>query len=166
MPSESVKQISDIFNAKSVALVGASDREGTFGRLFVEGLRDHGCPGIYPVNPKKDEILGFKAYPSLTAIPDPVDVAVLLTPPESIPGIVKEAVDKKLKGVVIFAAGFGELGPEGKEIEREMARVAREGGVRLIGPNCIGFFNPAAGISTFPMALMEKVSTETGSVGG
>jgi acyl-CoA synthetase (NDP forming) len=166
MPSSTVEQLSQIFNAESVALVGATDREGTFGRLFLEGLRDLGCRRFYPVNPKREEILGFKAFPRISAIPDSVDVAVLLTPPESVPGLVREAVEKKLKGVVVFAAGFGELGAEGKKVEQEMARVAREGGVRIIGPNCIGFFNPAAGISTFPMALMEKIPTESGSVGG
>lgn len=166
MSSETALQLSRILNSESVALVGASDREGTFGRLFLEGLRDLGCKRFYPVNPKREEILGFKAYPSISAIPDTVDVAVLLTPPGSVPGLVQEAVDKKLKGVVIFAAGFGELSAEGKEMEREMARVAREGGVRIVGPNCLGFFNPAAGISTFPMALMEKIPAESGSVGG
>src|SRR5512139_2281069 len=89
MRSQTAEQISSIFNAQSVALVGATDREGTFGRLFLEGLRDLGCPHIFPVNPKREELLGFKAYPSLSAIPDSVDIAVLLTPTESIPGLVK-----------------------------------------------------------------------------
>jgi len=166
MQSETVRQISQIFNAQSVALVGASDREGTFGRLFLEGLRDLGCPHIYPVNPKREEILGFKTYANLTAIPEPVELAILLTPPEAVLGIVKEAVEKKLKGVVVFAAGFGELSAEGKALEQEIARVARAGGVRVIGPNCLGFFSPAAGLSTFPMSLMEKVPNRGGSVGG
>ncbi|MBN1631576.1 MAG: CoA-binding protein, partial [Thermoleophilia bacterium] len=166
MPSQTAQQISSIFNAQSVALVGATDREGTFGRLFLEGLRDLGCPHVYPVNPKREELLGFKVFPSLSAIPDDVGVAVLLTPTESIPGLIKEAADKKVKGAVIFAAGFGELGAEGKETEREMARVAREAGMRIIGPNCLGFFTPAAGISTLAMTLMEKISAESGSVGG
>jgi acyl-CoA synthetase (NDP forming) len=166
MPSHTAEQIASIFNAQSVALVGATDREGTFGRLFLEGLRDLGCPHIYPVNPKREELLGFRTYPSLSAIADSVDVAVLLTPTESIPGLVKDAADKKLRGVVIFAAGFGELTAQGKDIEREMARVARESGMRIVGPNCIGFFSPAAGISTFPMVLMEKIPAESGSVGG
>jgi acyl-CoA synthetase (NDP forming) len=166
MSSHTIEQLSRIFNAKSVALVGATDREGTFGRLFLEGFRDMGRAVAFPVNPKREEILGFKAYPSLGAIPDTIDLAVLLTPPESVPGLIKECVEKKIKGVVIFAAGFGELSAQGKDTEREIARVAREGGVRIIGPNCLGFFSPAAGISTFPMMLMEKVATEAGGVGG
>lgn len=166
MTSQTVQQISQVFDAQSVALVGASDREGTFGRLFLEGFRDMGRAKVYPVNPKKEEILGIKAYPSISAIPDPVDIAVLLTPTEAVLGLVKEAVEKKLKGVVIFAAGFGELGTAGKELEREIGRVAQQGGVRVVGPNCIGFYNPSAGISTFPMVLMENLPAESGSVGG
>lgn len=166
MPSQTTEQLAQIFNARSVAVVGASDREGTFGRLFVEGFRDLGCPHIYPVNPKRDEILGYKAYPDLVSIPEPVELAVLLTPPDAVLGLVKQAVEKKLKGVIVFAAGFGELGPEGKELEREIGRVGREGGTRVIGPNCIGFYSPAAGLSTFPMVLMEKVPPVAGSVGG
>lgn len=166
MPTETVRQISQIFNAKSVALVGASDREGTFGRLFIEGFRDMGRARVYPVNPKREEILGIKAYPSISAIPDPVDLAVLLTPTEAVLGLVKEAVDKKLKGVVVFAAGFGELGDAGRELEREIGRIGKEGGARIVGPNCLGFFSPSAGISTLAMSLMQKVPPECGSVGG
>ena len=125
-----------------------------------------GCRKIYPVNPRCDEMLGIHAFPSVSAVPDEVDVAILLTPPEAVLGLMKECVQKKVKGVVVFASGFGELGIEGKNAEREIARVAREGGVRVIGPNCVGFFNPNAGVITFPQALMKGVPKESGSVGG
>lgn len=166
MSSDTVEQLSQIFNAESVALVGASDKEGSFGRLFLEGLRDTGCRKIYPVNPKREEILGFRAFPSISAVPDRLDVAILLTPPESILGLVKECTQNKVKGAVVFASGFGELGPEGKELEREIGRVGREGGTRVIGPNCLGFFNPRAGVITYPQVLMKGVPKEPGSVGG
>ena len=80
MSSQTVEQLTHICNAESVALVGASDKEGSFGRLFLEGLRDAGCRKIYPVNPKREEILGFKAYPNISAVPDQIDLAILLTP--------------------------------------------------------------------------------------
>ena len=102
----------------------------------------------------------------ISSIPDPVELAVLLTPPDAVLGLVKQAVAKGLKGVVVFAAGFGELGAEGKEVEREIGRVGREGGARVVGPNCIGFYSPAAGLSTFPMVLMEKIPAVAGNVGG
>jgi len=166
MPSATVEQLRAIFNAQSVALVGASDKEGSFGRLFLEGMRDMGCRHLYPVNPRKPELLGLKAYPRLSYIPAPVDVAVLLTPPETILDLVKECVENNVKGAVVFASGFGELGAEGKELEREIGRVGREGGTRIIGPNCLGFFNPAAGVITLPQVIMKGVPKEPGSVGG
>jgi acyl-CoA synthetase (NDP forming) len=166
MPTDTVKQLREIFNAEVVALVGASDKEGSFGRLFLEGLRDTGCKKIYPVNPKREEILGIKAYPSISAVPERIDAAVLLTPPESVLPLLKECVAAQVKGAVVFASGFGELGPAGKELEKEIGRIGREGGTRVIGPNCLGFFNPKAGVITYPQVLMKGVPSEPGSVGG
>jgi acyl-CoA synthetase (NDP forming) len=166
MSSQTVAQLSRILNAESVALVGASDKEGSFGRLFMEGLRDAGCRKIYPVNPKREEILGFKAFPNISAVPDRLDVAVLLTPPDSVLGLVTECVENEVGGAVVFASGFGELGPEGKELEKEIGRIGREGGTRVIGPNCLGFFNPRAGVITYPQVLMKGIPKEPGSVGG
>jgi acetyltransferase len=166
MTADTVQHLSKIFRAETVALVGASDRQGSFGRLFLEGLVHMGCRRVYPVNPRREEILGIKAFPSIGAVPGEVDVAILLTPPEAVLDLVRECAQKRVKGVVVFASGFGEMGAQGKEAEQEIARVAREGGVRVIGPNCLGFFTPAAGILTFPQALMEGVPGESGTVGG
>jgi len=166
MTAETLQQLSRIFKAESVALVGASDRQGSFGRLFLEGLVHMGCRKVYPVNPRREQILGIQAFSSITAITGEVDVAILLTPPDAVLALVKECVEKKVKGVVIFASGFGEMGTEGKNAERKIALVAREGGTRVIGPNCLGFFNPAAGVLTFPQALMEGIPKESGTVGG
>ena len=166
MPSQTVEQLERIFNPESVALVGATDKEGSFGRLFLEGMRETGCRHLYPVNPKREEILGIKAYASISAVPVELDVAILLTPPDSVLPLVKECVENKVKGVVVFASGFGELGAEGKDLEREIGRIGREGGTRVIGPNCLGFFNPAAGVITYPQVLMKGVPKEAGSIGG
>ncbi len=166
MPANTVEQIRRIFNAESVALVGATDKEGSFGRLFLEGMRDAGCKKLYPVNPKREEVLGIKAYPSISAVPEKLDAAILLTPPDAVLGLVKEAVENQVGGVVVFASGFGEMGPEGKELEREIGRIGREGGTRVIGPNCLGFFNPRAGVVTYPQVLMKGVPTEAGTIGG
>ncbi len=166
MSLQTVEQLSRMFNSESVALVGASDREGSFGRLFLEGLRNAGCRKIFPVNPKREEILGFKAFPNISVVPDQLDLAILLTPPESVLDLVKECVANKVKGAVVFASGFGELGIEGKDLERDIGRIGREGGTRVIGPNCLGFFNPRAGVITYPQALMKGVPTQPGSIGG
>jgi len=166
MPSQTVEQLRAIFNAEHVALVGASDKEGSFGRLFLEGMRDTGCKNLYPVNPRKPELLGMKAYPSISDVPAELDAAILLTPPESVLDLVKECVANKVKCAVVVASGFGEMGADGKELEREIGRVGREGGTRVIGPNCLGFFNPAAGVITLPQVIMKGVPSEPGSVGG
>ena len=118
MSKDTVKQIEHILHAKSVSLVGASNKEGSFGRLFVEGLVKMGCHNVYPVNPNSPEILGLKAYPNITNIPFEVDVAILLTPPKHVLGLVRECVNKKVKGVVVFTAGFGEMGDKGKKAEQ------------------------------------------------
>jgi len=166
MSTETIQQLKRIFNAESVALVGATDKEGSFGRLFVEGMRDAGCKKLYPINPKREEVLGIKCYPSISAVPEKLDLAILLTPPEAVLGLVKECVENKVGGAVVFASGFGELGPEGKELEKEIGRIGREGGTRIIGPNCLGFFNPRNGVVTYPQVLMKGVPTEMGTVGG
>lgn len=166
MPEKTVDQLKRIFNAEAVALVGATDKEGSFGRLFVEGMRDAGCKKLFPINPKREEVLGIKCYPSISAVPEKLDLAILLTPPEAALGLVKECVENKVGGAVVFASGFGELGPEGKELEKEIGRVGREGGTRIIGPNCLGFFNPRNGVVTYPQVLMKGVPTEMGTVGG
>jgi len=82
--SSTVDQLRQIFNAESVALVGASDKEGSFGRLFLEGMRDAGCKSLYPINPRKPELVGMRAYPSISDVPAQLDAAILLTPPESV----------------------------------------------------------------------------------
>ncbi|MBN2060572.1 MAG: CoA-binding protein [Deltaproteobacteria bacterium] len=166
MSIKTVEQIKQIFNAESVALVGATDKDGSFGRLFLEGMRDAGCRKLYPINPKREDILGIKAYSSISAVPDRLDLAILLIPPNAVMGLVKECVENKVGGAVVFASGFGELGTEGKALELEIGRVGREGGTRIIGPNCLGFFNPRAGIVTYPQTLMKDVPTEGGSIGG
>jgi acyl-CoA synthetase (NDP forming) len=166
MSSETVQQLKRIFNAESVALVGATDKEGSFGRLFLEGMRDAGCKKLYPVNPKREEVLGIKAYPNVSAVPDRLDLAILLTPPEPVLDLVRECTQNKVGGAVVFASGFGELSSEGKELEKEIGRIGREGGTRVIGPNCLGFFNPRNGVVTYPQVLMKGVPTEMGTVGG
>jgi acetyltransferase len=166
MSAETIKQLKRIFDAQSVALVGATDKEGSFGRLFVEGMRDAGCKKLYPINPKREEVLGIKCYPSISAVPENLDLAILLTPPDAVLGLVKECVASKVGGAVVFASGFGELGAEGKELEKEIGRIGREGGCRIVGPNCLGFFNPRNGVVTYPQVLMKGVPTEMGTVGG
>src|SRR5512141_1475802 len=154
--------LDSIFAPKSVAVIGATETQGSVGRTIVWNLISSSFGGtIYPVNPKRASILGIKAYPSLSDVPEVVDLIVVVTPASSIPGIIKEAVDLGVKSAVIISAGFKEVGPEGAELERQILEHARRGNMRIIGPNCLGVMSPVSGLNaTFATTLARR-----GSVG-
>ena len=128
---------------KSIAVVGATEREQSVGRTVMDNLIKGGFPGkIFPVNPTKDTILGMKAYPSVTALPEPPDLAVIITPPKTIPGIIRECAQTGVPGAIIISAGFKEIGPEGAELERQVKVEAARGNMRIVGPNCLGVMVP------------------------
>jgi len=149
-----------IFAPKSVAVVGATETPGTVGRTIVWNLISSSFGGtIYPVNPKRPSVLGIKAYPSLSDIPEVVDLIVVVTPAASAPGIIKEAVDLGIKSAIIISAGFKETGPEGVELERQILEHARRGGMRIIGPNCLGVMSPVSGLNaTFATTIARRGS--------
>jgi acetyltransferase len=151
-----------IFNPKSVAVIGATEREGSVGRTIIWNLMTNAFGGtIFPVNPQRPSILGIKAYPSIEAIPEKVDLAVIVTPAKTVPGIVRECVAAGVKGAIIISAGFKEIGPEGVALEQEILEEARRGNMRIIGPNCLGVMNPIGGLNaTFASAMARP-----GSVG-
>ena len=131
-----------ILNARSIAVVGASKSETKRGFQAIRTLVEERYEGaIYPVNPKETAILGFKCHPSVSAVPDPVDLALITTPARTIPAILEDCGRKGVHGAVIIAGGFGETGPEGRALEEEMVRTARENKIRLIGPNTSGMMN-------------------------
>jgi len=125
-------------------------------------LLDQGFKGpIYPVHPKAKEIDGLKTYPSVSAIPGPVDLAIILIPHQKTLSVIKECAAKGVKGAVLFTAGYKETGTEeGAALEKELVRIARSSGMRLIGPNCMGLYVPESGLAFFP-----QLSREPGSVG-
>ncbi|MGQ9552784.1 MAG: acetate--CoA ligase alpha subunit [Anaerolineae bacterium] len=126
-------------NPRSIAVIGASREEGKLGHAVLKSLIDSGFPGdIYPINPKADEILGLKAYASVFACPGSVDLAVVLVPAKLVPAVMKECGQKGVKGVIVISAGFREVGAEGMRLEHEIAAIARQYGMRMVGPNCLG----------------------------
>ena len=163
--SSTVSDLEQIFHPRSVSIIGASSREGSFGRMFLEGLIRIGFREIYPVHPRETELLGLKAYQSIKDIPHDVDIAILMTPPDSTLQVVQDCAEKGMKGIIVFTAGFGEKGAEGKKIEQEICRVARSKSIRVIGPNSIGIYCPTSKLLTFPQGLMHDITTEGGSVG-
>jgi acyl-CoA synthetase (NDP forming) len=160
-----ITQLDSIFYPRSVAIIGASNREGSFGRLFLEGFIRMGFPDIYPVHPREKELLNLPAYISVSEIPFEVDLAILLTPPGEALKIVRECTTKGVKGILLFSAGFREKGEEGKRAEAELASIALQGGSRLIGPNSNGLFSPASHLLTLPGSLTAGgLPAETGAL--
>jgi len=137
-----MNDIEYILSPKSIAVVGASNRSGSLGLSVFRNLIDASYQGIlYPVNPKARSIQGVKAYKTLSDIPDEVEMAVLIVPPEHVESIVKESAKKGVKGCIVITAGFKEVGGKGVELERRVKSIAREHGIRLLGPNCLGAAN-------------------------
>lgn len=156
------KSLDAIFLPKTVAVIGAKDNIGSVGRTLMANLMGGGFGGrIYPINPKRDTVLGLKSYPSIASVPEPIDLAVILTPAHTVPGIIEECVRANVKGGVIISAGFKELGEPGLKLEQEILSHARLGKMRIIGPNCLGVMNPIYGLNaTFAagMALPGNIA--------
>ncbi|PLZ87202.1 bifunctional acetate--CoA ligase family protein/GNAT family N-acetyltransferase [Fischerella thermalis] len=150
-----------IFAPKSIAVIGASQREGSVGRTVLWNLISHPFGGtVFPVNPKHHSVLGIKTYPNIAAVPEPVDLAIVITPASTVPGVIGECVDAGVKGAIVLSAGFKEIGTTGAELEQQVLQQVRRGKMRLIGPNCLGVMNPHTGLNaTFAhgMALPGKV---------
>jgi acyl-CoA synthetase (NDP forming) len=158
---ELIAQLDSLFHARSVAVVGVPRGMKT-GKFFLMALLDQGFPGhIYPVHPYTEEIEGLKAYPSISAIPGSVDLAIVLVPKHLALSVVRECATKGVKGVVLYTSGYRETGTvEGEALEQELVHVAQSSGMRLIGPNCMGLYAPKTGLSFFP-----QLSREPGPVG-
>ena len=137
-----------MFAPRSVAVIGASERQGGIGRAVVWSLVSSPFGGtVYPVSDKHASVLGIKAYPHIASIPERVDLAVIVTPAAMVPGIVSECVEAGVRAVIVISAGFKERGPEGEELERQILERLRGTGIRLLGPNCLGIMNPISGLN-------------------
>jgi acetyltransferase len=150
------------FKPKTIAVIGATENPGTVGRTLLWNLITSPFGGtVYPVNPKRPSVLGVKAYASISDIPEQIDLAVIITPPPSIPGIIRECGENGVQGAIVISAGFKEVGPEGAELERQLLIEAQKAGIRIIGPNCLGVMSPLSGMNaTFATAVARP-----GSVG-
>ena len=144
-----------IFNPQSVAIIGASDAEGSVGYAIVKNFTRLGYAGkVYFVNIRKPEILGVKTYPTVEQIPEHVDLAIIATPAKTVPDIIEECGRAGVKGAIIVSAGFKETGPEGKALEEKILETAKKFGIRIIGPNCIGIIRPRINLNA---TFVDKV---------
>ncbi|OPX62580.1 MULTISPECIES: acetate--CoA ligase family protein [unclassified Methanoregula] len=143
----------------SIAVVGASQDPNKVGYAITRNLLQF-RGSLYPVNPKAEEILGKKAYPSLSAVPATIDLVVIAIPAKGVPQIVKEAGEKKVPLVIIISSGFREAGEAGRALESEVLATARQYGIRIMGPNCLGLMLPHQGINT----TFDPVSPKPGKI--
>ncbi len=147
-----------IFAPRNVAVIGASETVGSVGRTLLWNLISHPFGGtIFPVNPKRDNVLGIHAYNRVADIPAQVDLAVIVTPARTVPGLIEECVQAGVKGAIIISAGFKEIGEEGVKLEQEILEKARRAKMRIIGPNCLGVMSPITGINaTFAHGMAQS----------
>ena len=145
------------FKPKSVAVVGATRDPKGLGGSVLNNILTAGYGGpVYPINPKATEILGLKAFPSVLDVPGEVDLAVVTTPARFVPQVVEECGRKGVRGLIIISAGFREVGPEGRKMEREITETAARYGMRIIGPNVLGVVDTFAPINATFAAVMPK----------
>jgi acetyltransferase len=154
--------IEAMLNPKSVALIGATEREGSVGQALMSNLllgKDKRA--IYPVNPGRNTVMGLKCYPTISAIPNHVDLAVVATPSKTVPPLAEDCGRASVDGMVIVSAGFRETGQEGIKLEEELTNIQAKYGMRILGPNCLGFIKPYAELN----ASFLRKNPETGEIG-
>lgn len=152
--------LESLFLPRSVALVGATDRQGTVGRNLLENLQASRFPvKLFAVSPTRTEVLGLPARRRVGDITEAIDLAIIVTPAGTVPQLISECVDAGVKSAVVISAGFREQGPDGALLEDEIQKHLRRGSLRLIGPNCMGFMNPTIGLNaTFAKTMPQKGS--------
>jgi acetyltransferase len=151
-----------IFNPKTIAVIGASDRKGSVGYALFRNLISSDYDGIiYPVNNKRKNVQSIKAYASIKDLPDKIDLAIIVTPAKIVPKVIEECGQAGVSGVVIISAGFEETGKEGEARSNQILKIAREYNLRVIGPNCLGFIRPSLHLNASfasKMALSGKIA--------
>lgn len=162
-----------MFFPRSVAVIGASNKPASIGARLFHNILTEGFTGpLYPVNPKSRVVNSVRAYPSVLDVPDDVDLAFVVVPQPLVIGVVKECVEKGVRGVVVISAGFSEVGPDGAKDEAELLGIARDAGMRMVGPNCMGLLNTASSVRlngtfapVYPPAGNVAMSSQSGALG-
>jgi acetyl coenzyme A synthetase (ADP forming)-like protein len=138
-----VEDLRPIFSPKSIAVIGASRSPMKIGYEILQNILVQGYTGkVFPINPETPQIMGLKTQPSVIAVKDDIDLAIIAVPAEFVPKVMTECAKKKVKGAIVISSGFGETGERGKQLEEEVLQIARKGGIRLIGPNTLGYKDP------------------------
>ncbi|MEM5811306.1 MAG: CoA-binding protein [Candidatus Aenigmatarchaeota archaeon] len=150
--------VESFFNPKSVALIGASHEPKKIGYVILENLVKDFKGKIYPINPKANDILNLKVFPSIKNVEDKIDVAIIATPANTVPSLLKECGEKGVKNIIIISGGFSEASEEGKKIEEECKKIIKEKKIRVIGPNCLGILDNFSKLNTLflPSNILER----------
>lgn len=147
MIDPSLKSIDALFSPKSIAVIGASESFGKWGFDVIHHIVSGGGDfAVYPINPKREEVFGLPAYPSVLEVQGELDLAVIVVPPEQVQRAMDQCIRKGVRSVLVITAGFKEVGRDGAALEADLAKAARSAGLRFVGPNCNGHFNTAAGV--------------------
>jgi acetyltransferase len=151
-----------MFDPKTIALIGASERENSTGRNLLQNLLSTSGRErtIYPVNPSTKSILNLECFPSVSALPRAVDLAVVVSPASTVPPVIEECARAGAQGVLIVSGGFKEAGPEGEKLEEEVSAIAKRHGLRILGPNSLGLVRPHIGLNATPL----KTNPEKGNI--
>ena len=143
-----MKNLEPLFNPKTIAVIGASNNKESVGYGVMNNLIGHGYDGVvYPVNPKRKSVQGVKAYPSISEAPDKIDLAIIITPAPTVPGIAEECGKAGVKGLVIISSGFKEAGKEGLEMYSDLQKTIKKFDMSVLGPNCLGFLRPSLNLN-------------------
>lgn len=137
-----MSRIQVMFDPQTIALIGATEKEGAVGRIMMENLLRSTKRKLFPVNPHAGKLFDMDSYPSIADVPAPVELAVVATPARLVPGVLEECGKAGVQGAVIISAGFKETGEEGLNLESEIDRIRKKYGMRIMGPNCLGFVRP------------------------
>ncbi len=166
----SVRNLDAVFRPSSVALIGASEREGSLGRILLANVLEHFQGPVYPINPGATVLLGRQAYADVADLPEAPDLAIVATPPDTVPGIVAQLAQLGTRGVCVITAGFGaNSGPSGLSRRQALLDAAQPKLVRIVGPNCVGLQLPIIGLnasfaSVFPDAGGIALVSQSGAV--
>ncbi len=154
-----------IFSPRSVALIGASSDATKNTSRPQRYMRKYGYAGkLFPINPGRDEVFGEKAYPDVTAVPEDIDHAFIMVPAKGVKKALEQCVTKKIPMVTIYTDGFAEVGAEGRAMQEELQAIAKAGGVRLVGPNCIGLFSSQTNLALSVNAVLEYSDIKPGPI--
>jgi acetyl-CoA synthetase (ADP-forming) len=166
-----VEELEPLFNPGSVAVIGATNNPNKWGYSTFSSMLNGFAGTVYPVNNREDEVLGHKAYQRVTDIPGPVDLAIFVIPASSVPLVMEDCVAKGVRAGIIITAGFAEVGEEGKKLQDEVLRIARRGGLRFVGPNCMGLWSASSNLRAFMFPMLVKDGplafvSQGGNIGG